>query len=216
MDYPRNPLKAPYSAQIRFCKDSVAHLVNPVLNIVFTTGLVLAVYLQIDIAVTAPRYHGGKGAFSDDTILPGEWENIVDGNIVNNDSIRIPGNRLAAVIDRLASDPRDIGHSAKRGFHFLHLIGLNREVVLRKNPVDELLFFFPFQRDLDLLVHQEISPIFADLFPHAERGSPAAYPLIPVIALIAVEVLHIPHIPGAPNLHLVVKVGRDSSIVQLI
>ena len=172
--------------------------------------------LQIDVAVTAPRYHGGKGAFSDDTILPGERKNIVDGNIVNDDSIRIARNSLAAVIDRLASDAWNICHSAKRGLHFLHLVSLNGEVVLRKNPVNELLFFFPFQRDLDLLVHQEIGPIFADLFPHAERGPPAAYPLIPVIALIAVEVLHIPHIPGAPILHLVIKVCRDCSIVQLV
>lgn len=91
---------------------------------------------------------------------------MLNGHIVKSDTGNIARNGLSALVDRLADHTRDIRYSSECRFHFLHFVRLDREVVLRQDAINERLFFLPLKCDLDFLVHQEVSPVLANLFRH--------------------------------------------------
>ena len=174
------------------------------------------VYLQIQIIFSSPRDFGRKRALADISILPGQRVNVLDGHIVQHDTGCVAGHNIPAFADFLPNNPWDIGHSAQCGLQLLHFVRLDGEVILRQHQVNKVLLFLTLKCDLDFLVHQEISPILAQLFSHAKGVAPTLHLSLTVLHSVVVEAFYIALIPAFPLVHFAVEAVRDGGIAQLI
>ena len=78
---------------------------------------------------------------------------MFSGAIVQLDTFRFPLQFSCAGVYAGSNNSGNIGHSAKRRFHFLHLTGFDPEIVIGAYGVEEVLLFLPLKGDLDFLVH---------------------------------------------------------------
>ena len=156
----RNALKSFNIGQGFIRKLFIIIPINAVFDNVFAV-ILFVVDLQVQIIMTASRYHGRKGALADIAVLPCQRVNVFNRYIVQHNTGNIAGDDFAAFVDLLPHNTGDIRHCAKRRLHFLHFVSFNGKIVFLQNAVNKRLLFLPFKRDLDFLIHEQIGPILA-------------------------------------------------------
>ena len=201
------------------CKFLICYLLIVVFeNAVFngiSAAIFLPVNLHIQIIVTVSCNNGSKRALSNKPVSPRKREYVLNRNIVKNNAGRVALNNFSAIVYFLPNNARNISNSAERRLHFLHLVRLDFKVIFSQNAVNKLLLFCPFKSDFDLLVHQEVCPILAQLLRHAKRIPFAFYDILAVSDSVIVKVLYIPLIPRFPHIHAAIKSLGDCGISKL-
>lgn len=167
--------------------------------------------LQIKILASASRHRTGKGTLVYNSVLPRKRKDVLRGHIIQFDFSA--ADDPPSVYFRIQPGyARHIGRCAEPRFHLLHLVDLDPEVVGFADGIEKLLLPLSLQRDFNLLVHKEVSPVLRYFFPHP-GGIPATLNrFLAVEHPVAVEIPDVSVIPGLPQVNVAVKILRDGII----
>ena len=208
MDNGRDRFEALYAGQRNFFR-----IVQVILNVVLAA--IQTMHLNVRIFCIIYLFCRGKRTLPDDSIVPCQWINVFRADVVDTDTSRI--NDLRSVrVDRHPLNDRNIRDSAKRSFALLRFVRFYFPIVFQENSIYEILFLFPFERDVYALVHQEVCPILANLFRHAYRISVAFQFFNAIPYRVTVEVLDIPFVPVSPHADQIVEISANCIVAKLL
>ena len=212
VDHGRDAFKARYirQGQLLVCV-AVSVCVYAVFNIVYAVDPVMD--LQIAVILSVPRNNARKRALGNDAVLPRERKYVLYRHVIQYDPARAAGDRPLL----RGLHPDDAGNKRRRPERkgkLLHLVGLDAEIVLLEYAVYKILLRLPLERDLDLLVHQQVRPVLGDFLAHIQRVPFALQRAMSVSDPVPMEAFHVSGVPAFPFVYLAVEIRIYRSVAQ--
>ena len=181
-------------------------LVAQVLTVLSDQGLEL-VMLELCVLLALVCLLKYEDHLSDPAVLPRDREDVLGHNVVD---LHICTNHTTLFIDDHVGEIGNIGHRPAGRFSLLVLVALDDEVRILQHLLHEGVRLRVLDRDLDLLVEEQVADVLADLFGHAEALPVAVFVVTrPVVDPVLVELLHVRAVPAVPHGDLAIEGAVD-------